>query len=157
MTEVSIGYPASPLNGSSLRGVPAPGERVVPAADQIPAGAGGAPLFALFAERTPAVADLLRQLGGLLDREVRRPVREGAILLVRPDGYAACAADRPAVIAGYLEGLQRSVGPVGGRPEPASAAADEQGRKGLWPSCSNSPAKPWPARALCTSTCWFPG
>jgi 2-polyprenyl-6-methoxyphenol hydroxylase-like FAD-dependent oxidoreductase len=113
MTEVSIGYPASPLNGPSLRGVPAPGERVVPAADQIPAGAGGAPLFALFAERTPAVADLLRQLGGLLDREVRRPVREGAILLVRPDGYAACAADRPAVIAGYLEGLQRSVGPVG--------------------------------------------
>jgi len=113
MTEVSIGYPASPLNGPSLRGVPAPGERVVPASDQIPVGSGGAPLFALFAERTPAVADLLRQLGGLLDREIRPPVREGAILLVRPDGHAACAADRHAVIVGYLEGLQRSVASVG--------------------------------------------
>ena len=113
MTEVSIGYPDSPLNGPSLRGVPAPGERVVPTADQIPVGSGGAPFFALFAERTPAVANLLRQFGGLLDREIRPPLREGATLLARPDGYAACAADQPAVIAGYLERLQRSAGSAG--------------------------------------------
>ena len=39
MTEVTIGYPKSPLNGPSLGGAgPKPGERVVPIAGQVPVG-----------------------------------------------------------------------------------------------------------------------
>ncbi|TDH60979.1 monooxygenase [Dankookia rubra] len=105
MTEVSIGYPDSPLNGSGLRGGPAPGGRVVPVAGCAPVGSGSAPRFALFAEPTVATADLLRRFDGLLDPEVRPGFRDGAIWLVRPDGYAACAAEDPATIAGYLERL----------------------------------------------------
>ena len=107
MTEVSVGYPDSPLNGPGLHGGPRPGERVAPVAGEAPVGSGGAARFALFAERGPAAEDLVRRFGGLLDPEVRRPLRAGAVWLVRPDGYAACAAEDPAVVAGYLERLRR--------------------------------------------------
>jgi FAD binding domain len=106
LTEVSIGYPDSPLNGPGLRGGPAPGKRVAPVPGQAPPGSGGAPRFALFAEPTAATAELLRRFDGLLDPEVRPAFREGAIWLVRPDGYAACAAEDPATIASYLEQLR---------------------------------------------------
>ena len=107
MTEVSIGYPGSPLNGPSLRGGPAPGERVVPVVGQAQVGSGRTPLFALFAKRTTATADLLRRFEGLLDPDVRPPFREGGIWLVRPDGYAACSTEDARVVADYLEHLQR--------------------------------------------------
>src|SRR6185437_2997048 len=60
MTEVSIGYPDSTLNGDRLRHAsgPRPGERVRPIDGQTPIGAGSVPRFALFAQATPAIADL---------------------------------------------------------------------------------------------------
>ena len=106
MTEVRIGYPDSPLNGPSLSGAgPKPGERVVPIAGQTPVGSGGAPLFALFAQRTAAADELLGRFEGLLDPDIRPPFREGGIWLVRPDGYAACSTNDPGVIGNYLDGL----------------------------------------------------
>ena len=111
ITEVSLGYPHSALNGSRLEGGPAPGHRVVPAADQTPVGSGATARFALFAERTSAVADLLRRFDGLLDPAIRPPLRQGALWLVRPDGYVAGAAEDAAVIAGYLERLQPTLVP----------------------------------------------
>jgi hypothetical protein len=106
MTEVRIGYPDSPLNGPSLGGAgPKPGERVVPVAGQTPVGSGGAPLFALFAERTAATDELLGRFEGLLDPDIRPPLRERGIWLVRPDGYAACSTSNPGVVANYLDGL----------------------------------------------------
>ena len=67
MTEVSIGYPDSPLNGPRLQGGtgPKPGERVIPVVGQVPAGAGGTPRFALFATPTAATTDLIRRFAGL--------------------------------------------------------------------------------------------
>jgi 2-polyprenyl-6-methoxyphenol hydroxylase-like FAD-dependent oxidoreductase len=105
MTEVSIGYSESPLNGSALCGRtgPRPGERVVPVPGQVPVGSGGAPLFALFAERTAATADLLKRFERLLDPDVRPPFGDGGIWLVRPDGYVACSSRDADVIATYLE------------------------------------------------------
>jgi hypothetical protein len=52
MSEVSIGYKHSPLNGPSAHGVsgPAPGKRVLPVVGQVPVGSGDRPRFALFAE-----------------------------------------------------------------------------------------------------------
>jgi 2-polyprenyl-6-methoxyphenol hydroxylase-like FAD-dependent oxidoreductase len=110
MTEVSIGYPDSPLNGPRLQGSarPKPGERVMPAVNQVPVGAGGTPLFALFAEPTAATTDLIRRFVGLLDPDVRPPLNAGGIWLVRPDGYVACSSSDAGVIASYLEGIVRS-------------------------------------------------
>jgi 2-polyprenyl-6-methoxyphenol hydroxylase-like FAD-dependent oxidoreductase len=106
MTEVSIGYPHSPLNGPSLSGtLPRPGERVAPIAGEKPVGSGGTPRFALYAEETPASAELVRKFPSLLDSAVRRPLAKGAILLVRPDGYAACSSGASSDVASYLDGL----------------------------------------------------
>jgi 2-polyprenyl-6-methoxyphenol hydroxylase-like FAD-dependent oxidoreductase len=109
MTEVSIGYPDSPLNGPRLQGStgPKPGERVVPIADQVAVGSGGAPLFGLFAEPTAATTDLTRRFEGLLDSDMRPPFRTGGIWLVRPDGYVACSSSDAEVIARYLDGTVR--------------------------------------------------
>jgi 2-polyprenyl-6-methoxyphenol hydroxylase-like FAD-dependent oxidoreductase len=110
MTEVSIGYPHSPLNGPGLHDGPRPGERVVPVAGEVPVGSGDAPLFALFAERGAATEDLVRRFDGLLDPAVRPPFRDGGIWLVRPDGYAACSSEDPAAVGGHLERLRRPAG-----------------------------------------------
>lgn len=104
MTEVSIGYPDSPLNGPSLMGTrPKPGERVVPVDGQAPVGSGGTPLFALFAKKTAATANLVSRFASLLDPEIRPPFEEGGIWLVRPDGYAACSSRDADVVASYLD------------------------------------------------------
>jgi 2-polyprenyl-6-methoxyphenol hydroxylase-like FAD-dependent oxidoreductase len=106
VTEVAIGYPESSLNGPSQGGAGLrPGERVVPVASQAPIGSGNAPRFALFADKSSATADLLRQFDALLDPDIRPPLREGSIWLVRPDGYVACSARDEQVIANYLESL----------------------------------------------------
>ena len=82
MTEVSISYPRSPLNGPSLGGAgPKPGERVVPIASQVPVGSGTTPLFALFADKTTATADLVRSFQGLLDPDIRPPFHDGGNLV----------------------------------------------------------------------------
>ena len=103
MTEVTIGYSDSPLNGPSMGGGPKTGERVVPVAGQAPVGSGGRPLFALFAEQTAAASELLSKFGELLDPDIRPPFRTGGIWLVRPDGYVACSSTDAKIIAHYLE------------------------------------------------------
>jgi 2-polyprenyl-6-methoxyphenol hydroxylase-like FAD-dependent oxidoreductase len=110
MTEVSIGYPSSPLNGVALAGAgPKPGERVVPLAGQTPIGSGGSPRFALFGERTPGVADHMKQYDGLLDPDVRPPFQSGGMWLVRPDGYVACSTRDAVALGDYLAGLASPV------------------------------------------------
>ena len=116
MTEVTIGYPKSPLNGPSLGGkLPQSGARVAPLAGQEPVGSGGAPRFALRAEETPATAELVSRFPSLLDPAVRPPLARDAIVLVRPDGYAACSSRDANVIAGYLDDLIRPSKPHFGR------------------------------------------
>jgi len=106
ITEVTIGYPKSPLNGPSLAvDGPKPGQRVGPLSGQVPVGAGSAPRFALFAADTTATADLLERFPGLLDREVRPPFHDGGIWLVRPDGYLACSSGDIGAVAKYLQAL----------------------------------------------------
>jgi hypothetical protein len=107
MTEISLGYPDSPLNGPSLPGrdAPRPGERVPPAPGQPPPGSGRTPQFALFTDPT-ATADLGRRFPALLDPTPRPAFQPDAIWLVRPDGYVACSSNDPEIIAAYLDGLQ---------------------------------------------------
>ena len=104
MTEVTIGYSKSPLNGSALSGGPKPGARVVPAVGQTPVGSGTSPRFGLFARPSAAAAGLIERFSNVLDSELRTPFREDGLWLVRPDGYVACAAAAgdESVIARYL-------------------------------------------------------
>ncbi len=109
MSECSIGYKHSPLNGPCAHGIstPSPGQRVVPIAGQVPIGAGSSPRFALFAEPDPAVSSLLAKFADLLDTAVRPPLAAGGMWLVRPDGYTACAVKQgdTKAIADYLAGI----------------------------------------------------
>jgi 2-polyprenyl-6-methoxyphenol hydroxylase-like FAD-dependent oxidoreductase len=106
MSEVSVGYDHSPLNGPGLRrgDIPAPGRRLEPIARQTPVGSGKTPRFALFAAGSGKVSALAMNFPNLIDAEIRAPLDPGVVLLVRPDGYVACAAksDNVAVIANYL-------------------------------------------------------
>ncbi len=106
MSEVTIGYPKSPLNGPGQGGAgPKPGERIAPVDGQMSVGSGAAPLFALFAEKTAATAELVTKFSGLLDPEIRPPLNNGGFWLVRPDGYVACSSREAEVIGGYLDGI----------------------------------------------------
>jgi len=109
MSEVSIGYDHSPLNGPGLhRGdIPAPGRRLEPTAGQRPVGSGNIPHFALFAAESSNVSALAMKFPNLIDAAIRAPLDPGVILLVRPDGYVACAteADNVGAIADYLGAL----------------------------------------------------
>jgi 2-polyprenyl-6-methoxyphenol hydroxylase-like FAD-dependent oxidoreductase len=107
LTEITIGYPHSPLNGPHGAGGPAPGERVPPVAGATPVGAGNRPRFALFAAAGPEVARMLAEHRDLLEGEPRAPLSEGGAWLVRPDGYVAASAKagEEAALAQYLAGL----------------------------------------------------
>jgi hypothetical protein len=116
MTEVSIGYPDSPLNGGSLMGThPKPGERVVPVAGQAPVGSGRTPLFALFAKKTATTDNLVSRFAGLLDPDIRPPFEESGIWLVRPDGYVACSSTDADVVASYLDTIIQPQQAVAGK------------------------------------------
>jgi 2-polyprenyl-6-methoxyphenol hydroxylase-like FAD-dependent oxidoreductase len=109
MSETSLGYAHSPLNGPALHFVPgpAPGERVAPLAGQPPLGAGKPPRFSLFADANQGTTRLLGQFAQLLEPALRAPINPGGAWLVRPDGYVACAAahDDIGAIAVYLEAI----------------------------------------------------
>ena len=106
ITELSIGYPHSPLNAESLHspGSPAAGERAPIRPQEPPVGAGGTPLFALFAEASAAVSDFVARYPGVLEPNIRKPFHEGGLWLVRPDGYTALATthDRWDDVGTYL-------------------------------------------------------
>ena len=105
MSEVTIGYLQSPLNGPTFGRGQKPGERVVPVAGQKPIGSGSRPQFAICAAESPAIAELIKGFAGLLDPVVRPPLVQDGIWLVRPDGYVACAGDNPTAISDYLKHL----------------------------------------------------
>jgi len=96
VTEVSIGYPHSPLNarGAHVHGGPAAGERAPIREDDPPAGAGATPRFALFAEPGTAAAQFVSRYSGILEPEIREPFQQGGVWLIRPDGYVALATKR---------------------------------------------------------------
>ena len=91
LSEVTIGYPHSPLNAGSARGLqgPALGERIV---DVTPFGAGDRPLFALLANESAEAQSVIRDYASLVEPDPRTPASDSGVWLVRPDGYVAAAA-----------------------------------------------------------------
>jgi hypothetical protein len=112
MTEVSVGYERSPLNGPAAHEIDgagaAPGARMMPVAEQAPFGAGNTPRFTLLAASQEAVRGLYERFSDLLVSSVLPSPDESKIWLVRPDGYVACAvaASEVKLIAKYLDALR---------------------------------------------------
>jgi FAD binding domain len=94
MSELSIGYPKSPLtvSGHIVHAGPQAGERAPVSTTANPVGAGGTPHFALFAQSVPEGRSLIERYPNLLESEIRTPFDEDGIWLVRPDGYVAMVA-----------------------------------------------------------------
>jgi 2-polyprenyl-6-methoxyphenol hydroxylase-like FAD-dependent oxidoreductase len=109
LSEVSIGYAHSPLNGNAPHGAPAPGpgERIAPQQGETPIGADSRPFFVLFADDAPQAHELVGRHPALLDPTVRPPLAQGGIWLARPDGYVAQSAPRGGwdAIGLYLDNL----------------------------------------------------
>ncbi len=111
LTEVSMGYEHSPLNGSEDRSFPGPGpgERMPPRDGETPYGAGDTPRFALCADPSAEVNELLETYSHLLEPKLRPPIGHRCIWLVRPDGYVSIIALDPdaKVIATFLGSLEK--------------------------------------------------
>ena len=107
LTELSIGYPHSPLSagGHYAHGGPAAGERAPIRPEEAPVGAGATPRFALFAEDDGAASEIVARYPGILDPNIRKPFHEGGLWLVRPDGYTALATGQGGwdQVAAYLD------------------------------------------------------
>jgi 2-polyprenyl-6-methoxyphenol hydroxylase-like FAD-dependent oxidoreductase len=90
LSELTIGYPESPLSAGSGAGLngPGPGQRIVSGP---PFGAGERPRFALMAVDTGDALRFLKDYPELLEPALRPPPDAAGIWLVRPDGYVATA------------------------------------------------------------------
>jgi 2-polyprenyl-6-methoxyphenol hydroxylase-like FAD-dependent oxidoreductase len=106
MSELSIGYPDSPLNGPArAQEAPKPGERVAPVENRKPIGSGSLPRFVLMASPSPEVSQLLARFPKVLDPELLSAKGSGGQWLIRPDGYAACSSTKTEDIQQYLSKL----------------------------------------------------
>jgi 2-polyprenyl-6-methoxyphenol hydroxylase-like FAD-dependent oxidoreductase len=93
LSQVSVGYPESPMNGPAHRSLhPAPGQRMAPIAGSLPFGAGDVPRFTVLASSSPSVAGLLSSFPNLLNDALGPPPDANGVWLIRPDGYVAATA-----------------------------------------------------------------
>lgn len=109
-SEISIGYPRSPLNAPGGRRDPLPGYRAPIRTTEPPVGAGNTPLFALFAEPDGMPSNFPGRYLNLLEPTLREPYHPGGIWLIRPDGYTALAAKAGNwnAVTTYLDRIVRS-------------------------------------------------
>jgi 2-polyprenyl-6-methoxyphenol hydroxylase-like FAD-dependent oxidoreductase len=94
LTEVSIGYPESPLNGGGdyAGGGPKEGERAPVDVEHSCVGSGDTPRFALYADGGDGIRSaLIAKYSDLLEPNLRAPFERDGLWLVRPDGYVALA------------------------------------------------------------------
>ena len=115
LTELSIGYPKSPLNGGGayLGDGPKEGERAPVDAGPSCVGAGDTPRFVLYADGgNGGGAGLMARYSDLLETQFREPFDRSGLWLVRPDGYVALATQHNQwdEIAKYLEVLTNGPG-----------------------------------------------
>jgi hypothetical protein len=103
LTELSVSYPESPLNGYAEAKEPKPGTRAPIQGGEAPLNSGSSPRFALFAEpNNIELQELLRAFPDLLEPTLRNPFHKDGIWLVRPDGYVSVASTKWSDIRSYL-------------------------------------------------------
>lgn len=107
VSEISVGYPHSPLNVPPGYHDPLPGKRAPIRANEPPIGAGDTPRFVLCASTEGLPSGLLDRYDGLIEPTVREPYHPEGLWLVRPDGYVAVAArsDDWSAVTGLLDRL----------------------------------------------------
>jgi 2-polyprenyl-6-methoxyphenol hydroxylase-like FAD-dependent oxidoreductase len=115
LTEVSIGYPESPLNGGGdyAGAGPKEGERAPVDVEHSCVGAGDTPRFALYADGGDGIRSaLIAKYSDLLEPNLRAPFERDGLWLVRPDGYVALATrhGRWNEVKQYLEVLTQGRG-----------------------------------------------
>ena len=91
VSEISIGYAHSPLNGANGHVEPTPGQRAPIRAGEPLVGAGKTPRFVLFGRSDDMATDLLERYADLVEPKIREPYTSGGLWLIRPDGYVALA------------------------------------------------------------------
>jgi 2-polyprenyl-6-methoxyphenol hydroxylase-like FAD-dependent oxidoreductase len=93
LTELSIGYPNSPLTISHphFHHGPSAGDRAPIRESEIPVSTGNTPRFAVFAKADQACPQFLALYSALVEPTLRQPFHEDGLWLVRPDGYIALA------------------------------------------------------------------
>lgn len=103
LSEINIAYADSPLSSG-----PGAGARWEPESYQgSPPGAGGEPLFLLYAADAAQGARLTKRFPRLLEPAPRPPPRDDGLFIVRPDGYVGLSArgDEWDAAERYLEAL----------------------------------------------------
>jgi 2-polyprenyl-6-methoxyphenol hydroxylase-like FAD-dependent oxidoreductase len=91
LSEITIGYPDSPLNAQTKHahdGVKV-GKRAPIRPNEEPVGSGNSPRFALFTESNNMPEGLLQKYASILEGTPRAPFSSDSLSLVRPDGYVA--------------------------------------------------------------------
>lgn len=110
ISEVSVGYPDSPLNRSCdfEHAGPAPGKRAPIHNGEPRVGEGSTPRFALFAAENAALASVVSEFADILEPTLRTPYDGSGLWLVRPDGYVALRAQNyhTEAVRDYLLGLR---------------------------------------------------
>jgi 2-polyprenyl-6-methoxyphenol hydroxylase-like FAD-dependent oxidoreductase len=94
LSEISVGYPQSPLSvgGVHVNHAPEAGKRAPLRSGEAPVGAGRTPLFAVFAEGESAARPVLDRYARIVEANLRAPYAPGGIWVVRPDGYVGLVA-----------------------------------------------------------------
>ena len=93
LTELSIGYSKSSLNGADhhVHGGPKVGARAPVLQVEPPVGSGNSPRFAIFGDAGEGSARVFADHQNFLEKQLRKPFLSGGLWLVRPDGYVALA------------------------------------------------------------------
>ncbi|MBE7196454.1 MAG: FAD-dependent monooxygenase [Parafilimonas terrae] len=106
LSEIDIAYADSPLSAG-----PGAGARWEPGSYQgSPPGAGGEPLFLLYAADATQGARLTKRFPRLLEPAPRPPPQTGGLSIIRPDGYVGLSAREGdwAAAERYLKALARA-------------------------------------------------
>jgi 2-polyprenyl-6-methoxyphenol hydroxylase-like FAD-dependent oxidoreductase len=102
MTEITVGYPRSPLNGPDIAGDDCKaGQRYRPGVEVAPETPGAPARFSLFSASGDTAKALPAPLTFFIDAKIQ-PGLDDRIYLVRPDGYLACSTRVVADVSSYL-------------------------------------------------------
>ncbi len=105
VTELSIHYPQSPLNGPAAAWGPQPGERFIKPGTRQAAQPSMDGRFMLFGGKFQMAAETLSRFANLVEPQIHESDSSDICYLVRPDGYIACASQDMRVILKYLSDL----------------------------------------------------
>ncbi len=107
ITELSVHYPQSPLNGPAAASGPRPGARFLRPGTRQAAQPSMDGRFMLYGGKLRITAETLSSFNTLVQPQIQDNDTTEICYLVRPDGYIACATQDVQVILKYLSDLAK--------------------------------------------------